>query len=294
MRISAVIVNYNTRDILKDCVENLFGTGIDLQIVVVDNGSTDGSVEMTKETFGDKVHLIETENNGLAAGLNLGTRVVEGKYIMYLGTDAFPDSTALNGLVDYFENNPKVGAATPKLVLRDGSPDIDAHRGFPTPWAALTHFSKLNKLFPNSKIFNQYFLGWKDLNTEHEVDLCITHFLFCRKSVIDKVGAWDETFFVYGEDVDYCYRIKQAGYKIMYLPQWEVLHYKGVTVGRKESSDIKTKANQSKENVTRMKTESTRAMEIFYKKHYSNLYPAIITIPILFGIKVLGRFRARM
>ncbi|HSX39785.1 MAG TPA: glycosyltransferase, partial [Candidatus Saccharimonadales bacterium] len=179
-----------------------------------------------------------------------------------------------------------------KLLLRSGKLDMDAHRGFPTPWAAITHFSKLNKLFPESATLNQYFLAGRDMNSPHEIDLCISHFMLIKNEVFAKVGLWDETYFVYGEDVDFCYRVKQAGFKIMYLPQFSAVHYKGATVGiRKETSDIQNAATQSVETRKRMKLETTRAMKLFYEKHYSKKYPLIVRQFVYTGISFLESLR---
>lgn len=296
MKVSAIIVNYNTKDILRECLENLSQVKKalntpELEVIVVDNASSDGSVQMVKDDFHDVI-LIETENRGLAAGSNRGLVRATGDYLLYLGTDAFPSAETIEGIVQYMEENREVGVATAKLVLRNGESDMDAHRGFPTPWASVTHFSKLNRLFPRSKLFNRYFLGWHDLDQAHEIDLCISHFMLVKREVFDKVGKWDEDFFVFGEDVDLCYRVKKGGWKIMYLPQWSVLHYKGVTVGRKESKDIKTQANSSSATRKRMKQETTKAMRLFYKKHYESKYPKIVTTLTLLGISFLEKLRS--
>jgi GT2 family glycosyltransferase len=287
--VSIIIVNYNTKDILIDCIRNLQKSDYkNIEIIVVDNGSSDGSYEAVVQNFAE-VKAIKSENKGLAVGYNTGLKNSSGEYILYLGSDAFPKENTISGLVEYFDANIEVGAATCKLITRDGKLDMDAHRGFPTPWAALTHFTKLNRIFPKSKIFNQYFLGYKDMDSPHEIDLCISHFMMVRKNVFDKVGLWDEDFFVYGEDVDMCYRIKEAHYKIMYLPQFECLHYKGSSVGiRKESSDV---SNATTETRQKMSKERTNAMRLFYKKHYEDKYPGFVTGFILFGIDSLEKFR---
>jgi hypothetical protein len=260
-----------------------------MEVIVVDNGSTDGSAELVKSKY-PSVTLIETENRGLAVGSNLGMQKATGDYFLFMGTDAFPEEKTLEGMIGYFEKTPSLGVATCKLMLRNGDLDMDAHRGFPTPWAAITHFTKLNRIFPKSKLFNQYFLGHVNMNVPHEIDLCISHFMMVRKQVFVQVGTWDEDYFVYGEDVDFCYRVKQGGWKIMYLPQWKALHYKGVSVGiRKESSDIsKTDAGTKK----KMRRSSTEAMRIFYSKHYQNKYPKFVTSLVLSGIDFLSKIRS--
>lgn len=288
-KVSVIIVNYNTRDLLTKCIDNLEGTYPNLEIIVVDNNSTDGSAEKIKKDY-KFVKLIESENKGLAYGSNLGYKASKGEYLLYLGSDAYPQKDVIKGMIDYMESNGKVGISTAKLITRSGQIDLDAHRGFPTPWTAITHFTRLNKLFPKSKIFNKYFIGWENLEMPHEIDLCISHFMLIRRSVFKKIGLWDENYFLFGEDVDFCYRTKINGFKIMYLPQFEVLHYKGASVGtRKETADI-TKA--TKDTVVKMNKETTKAMKLFYKKHYSEKYPKIVTASVLFGIDLMSKFRS--
>ncbi len=288
-KVSVIIVNYNTKPILQDCLHNLEGSYPNLEIIVVDNASADGSAEMVKASFPNVV-LIENENNGLAAGSNLGLTKATGDYYLFMGSDAFPAGDAISQLVNYMDQAPYVGIATCKLVLRNGELDWDAHRGFPTPWAALTHFTKLNKLFPHSRIFNRYFLGWEDMNKPHEIDLCISHFMLVKKEVIEQIGKWDEHYFLYGEDVDFCYRAKQAGWQIMYLPFCTAVHYKGVSVGiRKETQDITSASTETRE---RIKKTTTDAMKLFYKKHYQGKYPAIVTNFVLAGIDLMRFIRS--
>src|SRR3989344_1506267 len=288
--LSFIIVNYNTRELLVQCLDNLKNIYPEKEIIVIDNGSGDDSAETVRANYPDVI-LIESQNNGLAAASNIGLEKSRGDYLLYLGTDAFPGSDVILGILDFMEKNSQVGILTPQLKLRDGTIDMDAHRGFPTPWAALTHFSGLNKLFPKSKWFNQYFLGYRDMSEPHEIDLCISHFMFVRRKVFEQIGKWDQSFFLYGEDVDFCYRAKSAGWKIMYLPQFSVLHYKGVTVGiRKETRDI-SKADSATRS--KMKTETTRAMRLFYEKHYKGKYPAWLTGLVIFGIEILTRFRKK-
>jgi GT2 family glycosyltransferase len=287
-KVSVIIVNFNTSEILEDCLTNLRGKYANMEVIVVDNGSDDDSVQKVKELFPDVI-LVESVNAGLAAGSNKGLDIATGDYLLYLGSDAFPEDNTILGVVGYFEHNPKVGAATCKLETRDGKLDMDSHRGFPTPWSALTNFSKLNKLFPKSKLFNQYFMGWEDMNSPHEIDLCISHFLMIRRSIFDRVGRWDEDYFVYGEDVDMCYRIKESGWKIMYLPQWKAVHYKGASVGtRKETADV-TKANTA--HKIRMRRETVKAMKLFVNKHLRDKESPFLIWLMYFAMFLLSNLR---
>lgn len=291
MQLSVIIVSYNTRDVLRDCLMNLESAleGIESEVLVVDNASSDGSIQMVREEFPWVVPLALKENVGLARGYNVALKQASGEYLLFLGSDTFPQRETMVGLLGYMDSHLEIGISTCKLVLRNGSLDRDAHRGFPTPWAALTHFSGLTRLFPKSCLLARYHLGWEDLDQPHEIDLCISHFMLVRKQVFEEIGEWDGDFFVYGEDVDFCYRVKQAGWKVMYLPQWEVLHYKGASVGiRKEAADVTT-ANL--ETRLRMLQATVEAMELFYAKHYRDKYPRWITGLVLLGIKLLGRFR---
>ncbi len=295
MKLSIIIVNYNTVNLLRDCINNLQGSAQDYEIFVIDNASTDGSAQMVEQEFSDdsRITLIKSPNKGIAHANNLALKQASGKYILHLGTDAYPKPYVIKELMLYLERFPGVGIVTARLVTRDGKPDMDAHRGFPTPWAALTHFTKLNKIFPNSKIFNKYFMGWQEVHTDHEIDLCISHFMMVNKLVYADIGYWDTDFFVFGEDVDFCYRVKQAGWSIMYLGHLEVLHYKGAGVGRKSSLDIKTASNTSSETRKRMKRATAEAMHMFYTKHYKDKYPVYLTFPILFAIGILGIIRSK-
>ncbi len=287
--VSVIIVNYNTAALLRVCLQNLLTLQEATEILVVDNASSDGSAQVVQSEF-PTVKLIRlTENRGLTVASNLGLAATTGDFVLYLGSDAYPQAGVIQGVAAYMATDPQIGIATAELRLRDGTLDMDAHRGFPTPWASLTHFSGLNKLFPRSRWFNQYFLGDQDLAQPHEIDLCISHFLMARRSLFAKIGQWDEEFFLYGEDVDLCYRAKAAGYKILYLPQFTVIHYKGASVGvRSQTSDISQASSATKLRVTQL---STQAMLLFYQKHLYQHYPWLVSALVVTAIRLLGAIR---
>ncbi|MCA9308289.1 MAG: glycosyltransferase family 2 protein [Patescibacteria group bacterium] len=288
--ISVVIINYNTSEVLKECLTNLFSLkdGLNMEVIVVDNASPDDSVQMVKSNFAQVKLIEQTQNKGLAYASNVGLREAKSDYIAYLGSDAFPKDNTLSQILSYMHQHKDVGAVTPKLVLRDGSLDMDAHRAFPTPLVSFFKFSGLSTIFKNSTYFNKYFLAGADLNSPHEIDLCIAHFMVIKRSVLEQLHGWDEDYFLYGEDVDMCFRIKKAGYKIVYMGNLEAVHYKGVTVGVRASSANISKA--SKETRLRSRKNSVDAMEIFYKKHFTH-YPKPITWTILTSVKILGFLR---
>ena len=292
-KISVIIVNYNTKDLLESCLHHILSTKENFEIIVIDNNSSDGSAQMVKDMFSEKVKLIANDkNNGLAYANNQGFKASSGEYLLYLGSDAYPTYGVLKEMTAFMDENTVVGLATSRLVTMDGTIDTDAHRGFPTPWAAITHFSKLNKLFPKSKLFNQYFLGWKDLHGRHEIDVCIAHFMLIRRSVLQELGGWDEDYFLYGEDVDICYRSKQAGYKNYYFGDLETVHLKGASVGTRKTTKNITKASESTKK--RSKKNSIDAMKLFYKKHYSKKYPKVVTGFVFFGISILEFIRTKL
>lgn len=290
--LSVIIVNHNTSNLLKQCLFSINKTkknGLRIQTVVVDNASTDRSINMVKKNF-PQVTLIESKKNlGFSKGNNLGLFRALGKYILFLNTDTILPKNIFPKLTDYLDHNPKVGALTVRLVLRDGKMDPDCHRGFPTPWASLTYFLGLETLFPKSRLFGQYHQFYKSQDRLHEIGSACGAFLLVRKKVLDEVGPWDEAYFFYGEDIDLCYRIKERGYKIIFYPKIKVTHYKGASSGlRKETADI-TKA--SRETRLRVARASTQAMEIFYNKFYKQKYPWFFTSLIIFGIKIKGLIR---
>lgn len=284
--LSIVILNFNTSQLLKNALNSLKNTkDINLQTIVVDNASSDDSVQMAKKYFKD-VQLIESKKNlGFAGGNNLAIPYLKGRYVLFLNSDTVTPGNTLGYLVNYMDQNPEIGIITCRVDLKIGGMDKDCHRGFPTPWVAMTNFLGLSKLFPTSKLFNQYHMGYLDFNTTHEVDSVTGAFLLLRKSAADKLGYWDDTFFFYGEDLDFCYRYKEAGWKIVYNPKVHIIHYKGASSGvRKESQTFSSAQLTTKRRIAK---ESVRAMGIFYKKHYVNKYPRIVNQLVFLAMNFL-------
>ena len=290
--LSIVIVNYNTRQLLDDCLASIFAAQAPdggLEVIVVDNASRDGSQAMVREKY-PTVQLIASEvNRGFSAANNLGVGVANGRSILFLNSDTRVDANALAEPVKYLLDNPTVGALTVRLIYPTGERDPDNHRGFPTPWNAICHFSGLSKLFPVNPRFNGYFQSYADMSQTHPVDVIAGSYMLMPMALCQELGGWDETYFFYGEDIDFCYRIRQAGYRIIYYPHVAVLHYKGASSGlRKESADI---AKPPKETRVKVAKESVRAMKIFYRKFYRQQYPWVVTAVVLAGIQIRGWFR---
>lgn len=290
--LSIIILNYNTREFLKECLDSIGKSrigGCRFEIIVVDNASQDGSPEMVKKKF-PAVKLIVSKNNiGFSAGNNLAVPGSSGKYLLFLNPDTkiFPET--LKVMIDYMETNGKVGIATCKVELANGQLDYPCHRGFPTPWNSLTYFSGLAKIFPKSKLFSGYTLSHLPLNQAHEIDSCSGSFFFVRREVGESLDWWDEDYFWYGDDIDFCYRVKKMGWMVMFVPKTRITHYRGASSGIiKHSQKI---ATASKETKLKSARASIEAMKVFYKKHYSNKYPKIIFRIVLQGISFLERLR---
>ena len=291
MDLSIIIVSFNTRQLLKDCLDSIGSAtnNIKLEIFVVDNNSSDGTAAMIKKDY-PKVKLLANKKNlGFSKANNQALKLAKGKYVLILNPDTKLAHDTISEMIKFMEENPKIAVSTCNVELPNGQLDRDCRRHFPTPWRAFCHFSKLEKLFPRSRLFDQYYFGYLSPATEHEIDSCVGAFMMVRQSIVKKVGLFDEDFFFYGEDLDWCWRFKDAGYKIRYTPITKIIHYKGAASGIKSASKHISKA--TKESKKKALVESTRAMELFYKKHYVNEYPFFITWLVIFGIKLLGQIR---
>lgn len=227
--ISVVILNFNTKELTEICIKKLIGSDVgsySMEIIVCDNASTDGSEETIKKEFKNIIVIQNGKNVGFAAGNNPGIKIAKGRYILLLNSDTEVGPKALTTMIDFMDTHPHAGAATCRLVLPDNMMDPACHRGFPTPWAAASYMLGLERLFPTSRVFGEYHQGYKDVSVAHEVDSISGAFFMVRKEVIDEVGVLDEAYFMYAEDIDWAYRIKQAGWQIWFVPDVTVLHKK--------------------------------------------------------------------
>lgn len=292
MELSVIIVSYNTRQLLDDCLQSLqqaVAPDGGLEIIVVDNASGDGSPQMVQQKYPHVQLVSSPTNRGFSAANNMGTAVSTGRYLLFLNSDTRISPQSLIQPLHYLQTHPTAGAITVQLVYPTGQRDPDNHRGFPTPWNALCHFSGLNRLFPRNPRFNGYFQSYLDFNQTHPVEVIAGSFMMMPRPLFEQLGGWDETYFFYGEDIDLCYRIHQSGHHIIYYPHVEVIHYKGASSGlRKETAEI---AKPPKETRVRVAKESVRAMKIFYRKFYSQKYPRALTAFVLAGIQFRGWFR---
>lgn len=294
--LSIIILNYNTKKHTLESIESIEKNYLHevssgkYEVIVTDNASTDGSLEAfneyKKKTKIKTFHVVDNGGNiGFAAGNNKGIAYAKGKYILFLNPDTIVYKKTLPYLIDFLEKNPEAGAVGCKVELPNGGIDEASHRGFPTPWNAFTHFSGLERLFPKSRLFAGYTQGWKNMNTIHEVDSIVGAFLMLPRKVGEKVGWWDEEYFFYGEDLQFCYNIRKLGYKIYYVPDVSILHYGGVSSGIKKQSAAITTADAERKKI--MQGHRFNAMKIFYKKNYDKKYPKLLNWLVHTGINYL-------
>lgn len=292
--LSIIILNYNSGEYLKKCLESISKSisKYDFETIIVDNASTDKSVELSKKiSLDNSKYLILDKNIGFAAGNNQGVKIVNpnSKYVLFLNPDTTVEQNTIEKILEFIENNSsKVDAATCFITLAaTGKMQPECHRGFPTPLNAFWHFFGfgLPKIFPKSKFFNGYFQGHLDLTIPHPIDCCVGAFLLVKKEVGQDIGWWNEKYFFYGEDLDFCYKLKQKKYHLYFYPDCKITHFQGVSSGIINQSKNISKA--SRETKIRSALASTNAMKIFYTENLINKYPKIAKPFIMAGIKLL-------
>jgi N-acetylglucosaminyl-diphospho-decaprenol L-rhamnosyltransferase len=276
-RLAIVIVNYNTAQLLCDCLDSIFAapTQAQLAVWVVDNHSTDGSAELVAARYPQVRLIASARNGGFAYANNLALRPILAEarddYILLLNADTVVPAGALDGLIGYLEAHPDVGVVGPKLLLADGSLDLACRRSFPTPEVAFYRMTGLSYLFPNSPRFGRYNLTYLDPNLEAEVDAVVGACMLLRTGVVREAGLLDEQFFMYGEDLDWTYRIKQYGWRVVYYPGVSVWHYKRASSRQRPLPSIRAFYD---------------AMRIFHRKHYARSTPAPLNALIEIGISL--------
>ncbi len=258
--VSVVIVNYNVRDLLDRALRSLYETAEAFirEIWVVDNASTDSSVEFLK-THWPQVNVISNEENcGYGRANNQAMARSDAKYVLILNPDTMVQRGALQDLVDFMESRPQAGVSGPKIVSPEGRFRPECRRGFPTPLAAFSRLFGLSTLLPRSRLFGKYYLTYLDPDYETQVDALSGACMMVRREAAQSVGPFDENYFLYGEDIDWCWRMKQAGWEVWYIPRASIMHVKGASMRR------------SSGRPDRFFFES---MRIFVRKHLRDKYP---------------------
>ncbi|OPH56732.1 glycosyl transferase family 2 [Paenibacillus ferrarius] len=271
MDLSIIVLNYKTRDLTLACIQSVFSssTSYKYEIILIDNASSDGIIQAINEQYPQVVTIANTDNVGFSKANNQGIRVAKGRYVLLLNSDTIVQPDTLDTMVHFMDENPSVGASGCKIVLPDGSLDKACKRGFPTPSASFYYAFGFSKLFPKKPRFNQYQLGYLNPDDEYPIDSLVGAFMLIRREAIEQVGMLDEEFFMYGEDIDWCYRIKQAGWVNYYYPRTHIVHHKGASSRRKPFKII---------------YEFHRAMILFHNKHYRHKYSWLTNAIVYSGV----------
>ncbi len=282
-KLSVIIVNYNVKHFLEQCLHSALkaSQGMDAEIFVVDNNSVDGSCNMIREKFPEVSLIANKENLGFSRANNQAIRQASGEYILLLNPDTVVEEDSFRKITGYMDKHPEAGGLGVKMIDGKGHFLPESKRGLPTPKVAFFKIFGLSALFPGSKKFGHYHLTYLDKNKTHEVDILSGAFMLLRKEALDKTGLLDETFFMYGEDIDLSYRIQKAGYRNIYYPETTIIHYKGESTKKGSINYVRI---------------FYQAMIIFAEKHFSQknarLYSSLINLAIYFRatLAILVRF----
>ncbi|MGB1248165.1 MAG: glycosyltransferase family 2 protein [Chitinophagales bacterium] len=274
-QLSIIIVNYNVRYFLEQALRSVEKaiTNIDAEVFVVDNASADRSVEMVEEKFSWVKVIANKDNTGFSVANNQAIRQSTGKYTLLLNPDTVVEEDTFEKCIAFMEANPDAGGLGVKMIDGTGKFLPESKRALPTPSVAFFKAFGLSSIFPKSKVFAKYHLGYLDENENHEVEILAGAFMLMRKDVLDEIGLLDETFFMYGEDIDLSYRITKAGYKNYYLADTRIIHYKGESTKKGSLNYVKV---------------FYEAMLIFAKKHFSTSQVRVYSVAIYLAIFVKG------
>ena len=283
MKLSIVIVNYNVRYFLEQCLyaAQKAAAKVSSEIIVVDNDSVDGSNQMVEEKFPDVQLIANKENVGFSRANNQAIRIAKGEYILLLNPDTVVEEDSFLKIIRFMDQTPDAGGLGVKMIDGKGRFLPESKRGLPTPEVAFWKMFGFSKLFPHSKRFSHYHLGYLDKDQTHVVEVLAGAFMLLRRETLDKVGLLDEDYFMYGEDIDLSYRITLGGYKNYYFPETTIIHYKGESTKKGSINYVKVFYN---------------AMIIFAKKHFSKgnarRYAVLINLAIYFRalITMIGQF----
>ena len=274
-QISVIIVSFNVRPFLVNALESIKRAlnTISHEIIVIDNASADGSVQMLKERYPD-VHLIDNKKNiGFAAANNQGLILAEGKYPVLINPDTLVQEDTFSSLLHFMETHPRAGAVTCKILNADGSFSVDSRHSIPSPMTAFWKQIGFSRLFPRSRRFARYNMTFLDENETQRIDAISGSFMFIRSKAAKEVGLLDEDYFMYCEDVDYCYRIGRADWEIYYIPVSCLIHYKG---------------ESTRKNDYRYALNFNRSLYLFYNKHFHIKYFPFFKGLILSGVFLRG------
>ncbi len=287
MDLSVVIVNYNVKYFLEQCLRSVYksGAGLEMEVFVVDNNSVDGSVEMIRKKFPGVILIANPENLGFSRANNQAIKKAIGTYVLLLNPDTVLEDESLPRVFSFMEQHPDAGALGVKMLDGQGNFLPESKRGLPTPGVAFFKIFGLSALFPKSRSFGKYHLGYLDSDQTHQVDVLSGAFMLLRKEALNKTGLLDEDFFMYGEDIDLSYRITKSGYRNYYYPGTRIIHYKGESTKKSSINYVLVFYN---------------AMIIFARKHFSpknaRLFSFLINLAVYFraSLAIAQRFFKRI
>lgn len=287
MKLSVVIVNYNVKYFLEQCLHSVRSASrnIDCEIFVVDNNSVDGSVQMVEEKFPEVKLIANQDNRGFSRANNQAIKIARGEYVLLLNPDTIVEEDTFEKIIRFMDEHPDAGGLGVKMVDGKGKFLPESKRGLPKPAVAFYKIFGLSSLFPKSKVFGHYHLTYLHPDEIHQVDVLSGAFMLIRKTVLDKIGGLDEEYFMYGEDIDISYRITQEGYKNYYFPKTRIIHYKGESTKKSSINYVLV---------------FYQAMIIFAKKHFSQknarLFSLLINMAVYFraSLAILKRMSGKV
>lgn len=278
MDLSIIIVNYKTEELTRQCLQSVYACdlkGWTYEVILVDNASGDGSAQAAGQAFPQTRLILNDANLGFSKANNIGMAAASGDYLLLLNSDTVVEADTFYRSLRYMKANPEIGALGCKVLLPDGRLDVACKRSFPTPLNSLCHMSRLDRVFPQNPVVGAYNLTFLDPDKIYSVDCLVGAYMMVSRDVIELVGTLDEDYFMYGEDIDWCYRIKEAGYLVVYYPKVSITHYKKASgLGRKNPQTIEAFYD---------------AMKIFYGKHYQDKYDGLTARMVLGGTQVLKK-----
>ncbi len=271
MKLSVIIVNYNVKYFLEQVLLSVrrASSGLAVETWVVDNNSVDDSVEMVREKFPEVKLIANKENVGFSKANNQAIRLSSGEYVLLLNPDTVVEEDTFSKCIAFMDEHPAAGGLGVRMIDGSGKFLPESKRGFPTPWVAFCKTFGLSSLFPKSKLFNHYHLGYLSEHDVHEVDVLAGAFMLLRRSVLHQIGLLDEAFFMYGEDIDLSYRIVKSGFKNYYFPDTTIIHYKGESTKKGSLNYVRV---------------FYQAMIIFAKKHFTGSQASLFVLMLQIAI----------